>query len=110
MTKEERRAYNRDYYARNRNQILEERKELYKTNQDYKEAIIENAKKWYKDNKVRSEERKKEYRSQKYVKDKISEYNSSYYKKNKASISKRRKAVRREVKTIVNKGGASDEI
>jgi hypothetical protein len=78
MTKEERRAYNRDYYARNRNQILEERKELYKTNQDYKEAIIENARKWYKDNKVRSEERKKEYRSQKYVKDKISEYNSSY--------------------------------
>ena len=110
MTKEERRAYNRDYYARNRNQILEARKELYKSNPEYQEMLKENASKWYQDNKEHSNNAKKEYRKRQYVKNKTSEYNSLYYKKNKATINKKRKTIRKKVRTIVNNGGVGSEV
>jgi hypothetical protein len=109
MTKEERRKYMREYYARNRERILAEKKELYATDKEYKEKTLENANQWYNDNKERYKKNKKEYFKRKDIKERISEYNASYYVKNKKEITKKRKEKREEIKTV-GKGGVIYEV
>ena len=75
-TREEKRRYHRDYYNRNRERRLRQRKEYLK-NSEYKEKQLSLAKEWRRRNKDKMKEYNFRNRS------KIAKYRKDYLKRNK---------------------------
>ena len=61
MTKEERRAYSREYYRKNREKILAEYRERYANDADFRKAKINSAEIYNETNKDKIKERKSKY-------------------------------------------------
>ena len=89
MTKEERRAYSREYYRKNREKILAEYREKYANDESFRKAKINSAEIYNETNKDKIKERKSKYYEKK--KDKFREYFDEYYTQNKDTINGKRK-------------------
>lgn len=98
MTKEERRQYMREYYHRNKQKILEQQREKYATDKDYREMKIENAHTYAIQNKSKVKETKQKYYEQN--KEKIKEYFDDYYTQNQDKINTKRKEKRGKEKIV----------
>lgn len=96
MTKEERKRYNHEYYLRNKEKILVDKKELYAHDENFRQSKIDNANIYAANNKERVKKIKLLYYANK--KDEISEYNKKYYNEN--NIRNKRKKQRRKEKII----------
>lgn len=96
MTKEERKRYNHEYYLRNKEKILADKKELYAHDENFRQSKIDNANIYAANNKERVKKIKLLYYANK--KDEISEYNKKYYNEN--NIRNKRKKQRRKEKII----------
>ena len=93
MTAEEKREYNRQYYLKNKERLLEQVKQYQSEN---KERIAERKKRYRKDNKERIAEKNKQYYQDN--KERLAEYNKQYQSENKERIAEQRKQYRKDNK------------
>lgn len=99
MTKEQQKAYMREYYRQHRKEILEHAKEKYATDENFRNAIKDNWKNYRATHKKEIAKKMKAYQSTR--KESLSQYNANYYNDNKTKINTRRNKKRREEKIMV---------
>ena len=99
MTKEERKIYAKAYYQKHKREILENAKERYKNDENYRETIKDQARRYKQENKEEVAKKMKVYQLSR--KTFFKEYNANYYEKNKTRINTRRNNIRRGEKVMV---------
>ncbi len=103
MTKEERKEYSRLYYQKHKEQILENCRERYANDKNYRETKINNAHLYNATNKDKVKERKSKY--YKEHKQDFKDYFSEYYNQNKDVVNHKRKYKYRKEKIVTQDNG-----